>query len=159
RVLVVLDDAASEEQLLPLLPGSPDSAVIVTSRQRLTRLPGASRIDLGALEPDAALVLLAQVAGADRFDDEPDESRTLVKLCGSVRLALRIAAARLAARPHWTVGQLATRLADEHRRLDELAHGGVGIRTSIAVAYDGLGPEAQRLFRRLALLEAPDFAA
>jgi tetratricopeptide (TPR) repeat protein len=82
----------------------------------------------------------------------------LVELCGRLPLALRIAAARLAARPHWKISQLTDRLADESRRLDELVHGGLGVRASIALTYEYLSPDAQRLLWLLGILEANDFA-
>jgi DNA-binding SARP family transcriptional activator/tetratricopeptide (TPR) repeat protein len=156
RMLVILDDAATYEQVLPLLPGS-GAAVIVTSRVRLTTLPGAHRVEIGVLDTMQALELIEQVIDAERVRAEPSAARALVELCGGLPLALRIAAARLAARPHWTIAQLVARLTDEHRRLDELVHGSVGIRTSIAVAYDGLDENPKRLLRRLGILDSPDF--
>jgi tetratricopeptide (TPR) repeat protein len=159
RVLVVLDDAANEDQIEPLLPGDAGCAVIVTSRVRLTRLAGAHRVHLGMLDRSHAVSLVVQVVGADRVEAEPVAVQDLIDLCGGLPLALRIAAARLAARPHWTIAQLVLRLSDEGRRLDELRHGGLGIRTSISLAHDGLGSRAQQLFRRLGLVDAPDFAA
>ncbi len=159
RLLVILDDVAAEDQIVPLIPGGAECAVIVTSRMRLTRLPGAHHIHLDMLDMPDAIDVLSRIAGAERMRAEPAQVRALVTLCGGLPLALRIAAARLAARPHWTVRRLVDRLTDEHRRLDELVHGGVGIRTSISVTYEGLSARAQWLFRRLAIVEAPDFAA
>jgi DNA-binding SARP family transcriptional activator len=159
RLLVVLDDAANEDQVLPLLPGGGRCAVIVTGRMRLTRLPGAHLIDLGMLDLGEAVDLLGLVAGKERTQAEPAQAASLVALCGGLPLALRITAARLAARPHWSLSQLVDRLTDERRRLDELMHGGASIRANIAVAYEGLGEQAQRLLGRLAVMDAPDFAA
>ncbi|MQY06447.1 AfsR/SARP family transcriptional regulator [Actinomadura macrotermitis] len=160
RVLVVLDDAADEEQILPLLPGSGGSALLVTARRRLTSLPGAYRVDLGVFDVASGLALVRGIIGAARADAEPDAARALVRHCGGLPLALRIAAARAAAKPHWPLSRLVSRLADgERRRLDELAHGGLGIRSNIEVTYAGLGPGARRLFRRLALVPGGDFDA
>jgi DNA-binding SARP family transcriptional activator/tetratricopeptide (TPR) repeat protein len=159
HMLIVLDDAADEDQVMPLLPGGEHVAVLITSRPRLTGLPGARWFEVGVLRDDEAVELLAQVAGAERVAAEPSAVGQLIDACGGLPLALRIAAARIASRPHWTIARFATRLSNEHRRLDELAHGGVGIRTSIAVAYKALSKEGQRLFRRLGILAAPDFAA
>jgi hypothetical protein len=78
-------------------------------------------------------------------------TRTLIERCGGLPLALRIAAARLAARPHWTVDDLLRRLDDEQRRLDEFAHGGLSVRSSIAITYEALPDPARRLFRLLGL--------
>ncbi len=155
RILVILDDAAAEKQVLPLLPAG--GAVIVTSRLRLTALPGAHLFEIRTLGAPQAASFLEQVVGQARLAAEPDATQALLDLCDGLPLALRIVAARLAARPHWTVAQLMARLSNEHRRLDELTHGGVGIRTSIAVAYDSLSDDGRRLFRRLSLLVTPDF--
>jgi DNA-binding SARP family transcriptional activator len=157
RVLVVLDDAGHEDQIIPLLPGGATSAVLVTSRRRLTRLPDAHQVEVDVFEPLRALALLARVAGADRVGAEPIAARALVRLCGGLPLALRIAAARLAARPHWSLADLVARLVDERYRLDELSHGGLDVRQTIATAYEGMADVSRRLFRRLSLVEGGDF--
>jgi tetratricopeptide (TPR) repeat protein/transcriptional regulator with XRE-family HTH domain len=159
RVLVVLDDAASEAQVRPLLPGSPTCRVLVTSRARLTGLEGAQLLDVDILPLDAAVELLARVAGPARITAESDAAAAIVGYCGRLPLAIRIAGARLAARPAWTLARLAERLADEHRRLDELAAGDLEVRASIALSYRTLPEPQQRAFRRLGLLAAPDFPA
>lgn len=159
RMLVLLDNAAGEAQLRPLLPGAPGCAVLVTSRARLGGLQGARRLDLGILDEDQAVELLARVAGPSRVTDEPSAAEQIVRLCGSLPLAVRISGARLAARPHWRLARLATDLADEHRRLDELRLGDLEVRASLALSYQSLGEQARCAFRRLGLLDAPDFAA
>lgn len=159
RVLVVLDNAAGEGQVRPLLPGGPTCGVIVTSRTRLTGLEGAHLFDLDVLPFDAAVELLARVAGPARVTAEPDAAAALVGYCGRLPLAIRIAGARLAARPTWSLAGLAERLADEQRRLDELAAGDLELRASIGLSYHGLPQQQQQAFRRLGLLEAPDFPA
>ncbi|NLU78455.1 tetratricopeptide repeat protein [Micromonospora sp. HNM0581] len=157
RILVVLDNAGSETQLLPLLPGNPSAAVLVTSRRRLAGLPGAVHIEVDVFDSVQSIALLSRIAGGDRVQAEADAAAELAELCGQLPLALRIAGARLSARPHWTVEQLASRLENESRRLDELKHGALGIRVSISLTYDNLAEEARRLFRRLALLDFPAF--
>jgi DNA-binding SARP family transcriptional activator/tetratricopeptide (TPR) repeat protein len=159
RALIVLDNAADERQVRPLLPGSPLCAVIVTSRRRLTGLAGATRVELDAFEPAQAAELLTRVAGAERVTAEPEAADRVAALCDRLPLALRIAAARLAAKPHWTLDRLASRLADERRRLDELVHADLEIRGSLALGHRGLSAAAQRAFRLLGLLEVADFAA
>ncbi|MEZ0075145.1 BTAD domain-containing putative transcriptional regulator [Planotetraspora sp. GP83] len=159
RMLIVLDDAASESQVLPLLPGNPASAVIVTSRSRLAGLAGATHVDVGLFDSAHSLDLLAHIAGTERVRAEADSAAALADLCGHLPLALRIAGARLAARPHWSVEQLVDRLRDETRRLDELMHGEMGIRASLSLTYDGISEEARRLFRRLAILDSHVFSA
>lgn len=159
RVLVVLDDAMTEHQVQPLLPGGSGCSVIVTSRRRLTGVPAAVRLEVGTFSDDSAVALLSRVADPARIHAEPEAAAQLCRLCGHLPLALRIVAARLAARPHWSVRALVDRLIDESRQLDELNHEGVGMRASISVTYAGLSADARRLFRRLALFGGPDFAA
>lgn len=156
RILVILDDAADEEQVQPLLPGSPTCAVIVTSRFRLTGMPG-THIEVGILDNEDAMKMLVKVVGSARVYAELAESLQLVSLCGGLPMALRIAAARLAARPHWSVAHLTERLAKESQRLDELEHHGLGVRANLALTYEVLTEPARRLFRLLGLVEAPDF--
>jgi DNA-binding SARP family transcriptional activator len=159
RYLVVLDDAADEGQVHPLLPGTPGCAVLITSRHRLTALPAARMIDLPVMAADEALDLLRRLIGADRAARAPGDADELVRLCGGLPLAVRITGAKLAARPHWGLDQLVGRLSDTRSRLRQLSHGSQAVRASLAVGYQGLTAPAGRLFRLLGLLEAPDFAA
>jgi DNA-binding SARP family transcriptional activator/tetratricopeptide (TPR) repeat protein len=159
KVLITLDDAMSHEQISPLLPGSSTCSVLVISRKRLAGLPAAHRYEVGACSRRTALELLTRIVGAARIEAEREAAETLCQLCGYLPLALRVVAARLAARPRWTVAALVERLADESRRLDELSYGEMGVRVSITISYDSLSPDAQRLLRLLALSEAPDFEA
>jgi tetratricopeptide (TPR) repeat protein/transcriptional regulator with XRE-family HTH domain len=159
RVLVVLDDAASEAQVRPLLPGSPACAVLLTSRTRLAGLEGAWLLHVDALDTGPALELLGRIAGAGRVAAEPDAAAAIVAACGRLPLAVRIAGARLAARPHWPLARLAALLADERNRLDALAYGDLDVRASLSLSYRELGPEQRRLFRRLGLLDATEMAA
>ncbi|GII78790.1 SARP family transcriptional regulator [Sphaerisporangium rufum] len=159
RMLIVLDDAGSESQILPLLPGNPASAVIITSRSRLAGLAGAVHVDLDIFDADQSVNLLSRIAGIERVQSEVDAAEELAELCGHLPLALRIAGARLSARQHWSVEQLVSRLADETRRLDELKHGEMGIRASISLTYDSVGEDARRLFRRLTILDSQIFSA
>ncbi|MGP3983516.1 AfsR/SARP family transcriptional regulator [Streptomyces sp. KR80] len=159
RVLVVLDNAADEAQVAPLLPGSASCAVLVTGRARLAGIEGAQLLDLDVLDAEQSVGLLAQIIGSDRVSADPGQALELAGLCGHLPLALRIAGARLATRPHWTVGRLVHRLADERRRLDELVHGGREVRSSLALSCRGLDEQQRRLFHRLGLLDVPDFAA
>ncbi len=158
RILVVLDDAVGESQVAPLLPGSGGAAVLVTSRSRLSGLPGATHIRMNVLDADQSLDLLARIAGTDRVEAQSQAAAAVAAQCGHLPLALRIAGARLAARPHRSFQQLADRLTDETRRLDELTHGDMGIRASISLSYDSVSDKARRLFRRLAVLEQPVFS-
>ncbi|GAB2870037.1 BTAD domain-containing putative transcriptional regulator [Actinoallomurus bryophytorum] len=158
RVLIVLDNASSEGQVRPLLPGSPGSAVIVTSRAHLAGLESARPVELEVFGAHEATGLLAQIAGADRIAAEPEAAAEIARLCAYVPLAVRIAGARLAGRRHWSLAYLATRLGDEHRRLDELSAGDLAIRAGFAVSYSRLPADTRRLFRLLGLLDVTDFA-
>jgi DNA-binding SARP family transcriptional activator/tetratricopeptide (TPR) repeat protein len=159
KVLVVLDDAVAESQVAPLLPGSGAAAGIITSRLRLTGLAGAVHIEVDVFDPEVSLNLLSSIAGARRMQSQPDQAMTVAEHCGHLPLALRIAGARLSARPHWSIQQLADRLADETHRLDELRYGELSVRPTISLSYESAGEEAKRLFRRLALLDLPVFSS
>ncbi|MFJ8311810.1 MULTISPECIES: AfsR/SARP family transcriptional regulator [unclassified Streptomyces] len=157
RVLVLLDAAHDTAQIRPLLPGTPGSAVLVTSRTRIVGLPGARLVDVEApAEPDA-LDMLAAIAGAGRVRSEPDAARQLVAACGRLPLAVRIAASRLVARPDWAVADLVTRLRSERRRLDELEADGLGVDAAFRLSYEGLDAPAARAFRLAAAADVPVF--
>ncbi len=157
RVLILLDDARSESQVAPLMPGSGAASVIVTSRDRLTGIPNAEHIELGVLEPAESLELLERIAGSARVRARPTTAAVIARQCAYLPLALRIVGARLSARPDWSMEQLATRLAEDTRRLDELSFRELSVRHGIATVYDRMDEQAQRLFRRLALLDMPMF--
>ncbi|GAB3458020.1 AfsR/SARP family transcriptional regulator [Actinophytocola sediminis] len=157
RVLVVLDNAASEEQIRPLLPGAATCAVLITSRVRLTGIEGAQRIDLDVFHADDGVRLLARITGDERVGNERAAAVELIDLCGGLPLGIRIAGARLAARPMWQVAHLAGRLRDEHHRLDQLAIGDLAVRASLMLSYRGLAEAPRRLFRLLGLFAVPDF--
>jgi DNA-binding SARP family transcriptional activator len=159
RVLVVLDNAASAAQVRPLIPGAARCLALVTSRRRLTALDAARMLSLDILPPDEALALFAAVAGAGRAAAEPGPADEVLRLCGYLPLAIRICAARLAARPAWTVGYLAGRLGDQRQRLTELATADRSVTAALAVSYQQLTPGQQRLFRLLGLHPGPDFDA
>ena len=158
KVLVVLDDAARESQVSPLLPGRSAAAVIITSRSRLSGLAGASHVRVNVFDAGTSLDMLARIVGRARVHREAPVAVAVAGHCGHLPLALRIAGARLSERPHWSIRQLAERLADETRRLDELRHDDMGVRPSIALTYESASEQARRLFRRLALLDQPVFS-
>jgi DNA-binding SARP family transcriptional activator len=137
QLLVVLDNAASEAQVRPLLPASRGCAALITSRAHLGGLEAAHLLTLEVLEAEQAVALLAKLAGPERVAAEPEAAQAIVQLCGRLPLAVRIAGARLAARPQWRLALLAERLADERRRLDELATGDLEVRASVALSYHG----------------------
>ncbi|HEU4349311.1 MAG TPA: NB-ARC domain-containing protein, partial [Actinoplanes sp.] len=151
RAMVLLDDAATEEQVRPLLPGSASCGVLVTSRRALNGLDGAQPLPLGVFSPVESLALLARVVGADRAGAEPDAARRLSQLCGQLPLAVALAARRLRSRPAWRLADLVRRLEAEERRLAELAVSDVAVRAVFALSYGQLDPAHRRLFRLLAL--------
>ena len=161
RMLVVLDNASSVEQVRPLLPGSPSSLVLVTSRDSLAGLVarhGARRLDLDTLPQQDAVKLLRTLIG-DRAEIQPDATATLARQCARLPLALRVAAELAAASPAVTMSQLAGELADEQRRLDLLDAGGdpgSAIRSVFSWSYRHLPGEPARAFRLLGLGPGPD---
>nr|WP_042194776.1 helix-turn-helix domain-containing protein [Kibdelosporangium sp. MJ126-NF4]CEL21553.1 regulatory protein [Kibdelosporangium sp. MJ126-NF4]CTQ95880.1 regulatory protein [Kibdelosporangium sp. MJ126-NF4] len=157
RVLVVLDDASSEAQVRPLLPGAPGSLTLVTSRHALAGLDAAHRIVLDVLKPDDAVALLTRIVGAPRVAGEQHAAGEIAALCGYLPLALRVASNRLASRPEWTVQHLAGRLSDQQRRLNTLTAGDVQVRAAFELSYRQLDQPAREAFRRLALVPGPDF--
>ena len=156
QVLVVLDDAADATQVRDLLPGTPGSAVLVTSRNRLVGLPATGTVPLGALTHDEAVALLATVISERRVADEPAAAAELVELCGRLPLAVRVLAARLVTRPSWSLRSLLDRLRDQRGLLDELTMGELDVRAGFAVSYQTLGDMDQVAFRRYALAGVPD---
>lgn len=150
-VLVVLDDAADGPHVRDLLPGTPRSAVLVTSRGPLTTLPGAVTVQLGTPSEDEARELLESLAGLARVRADPAAARTILLACGLLPLAIRIAGARLAARPAWPLKALAARLAEPGAPLDELALAGQDLRAHFAMAYEALPEPARRAFRLVGL--------
>ncbi|MFG2049809.1 ATP-binding protein [Micromonospora sp. NPDC048935] len=158
-LLVVLDNAAGEAQVRPLLPAGRGCLVLVTCRRPLTGLAGAVRLPLDLLAPAAGRMLLAAIVGADRIAAEPAATDHLVKLCGRLPLAVRIAGNRLASRPQWSVGWLVDLLRDQRRRLTELTAGDLGVRSAFEVSYRQLDPTTARVFRRASLIPGTDFEA
>jgi DNA-binding SARP family transcriptional activator len=138
RMLIVLDNASDALQARPLLPGTADCAVLITSRGRLADLDGARVLELGMLDEADALALLRRIVGPDRADAEPRAARDVLHACAGLPLAIRIAASRLASRPSWSLRSFADRLADQRSWLDELRSGDRAVRGSFAVSYQGL---------------------
>lgn len=157
NVLVVLDNAFDEEQVRPLLPGSPNSAVLITSRSRLDGLAGSHIVELDVLEPRQAITLLTKIAGPERVNREPAAAESVIELCGRLPLAVRIAGAKLRGRPEWPVASLAQRLRSEKNRLSELKAGDLEVRSCFAVGYTALDEQTKRAFRLLGVLNLPDF--
>lgn len=152
RVLVIADDAASSSQVEPLLPGTSGSAVIITSRSAMVVPPGARLLPLNPLAPHEAAELLGRIAGQERITAEQEATAELAAMCGMLPLAVRIAGARLAARPTWPISVLAYKLSGEVRRLDELQVGSMSVRASLASSYEALEGHHQRALCLLGML-------
>lgn len=154
RVLLILDNASSVDQVRPLLPGSPTCVTVVTSRDSLGGLVarhGARRVDLDLLSLTESVALLRAMIGP-RVSQEPDAAVALAEQCARLPLALRVAAELAAARPNTTLAALVAELSDERRRLALLDAGG-DERTAIGAvfswSYQNLPEPTARLFRRL----------
>ncbi|MFF4408354.1 BTAD domain-containing putative transcriptional regulator [Streptomyces sp. NPDC001404] len=156
RVLLLLDNAASDGQVQPLVPGAAGSAVLVTSRARLTGLAGAQHLRLDVMPAAEALALLRRIVGDRRCDAEPEAAAAIVAACSRLPLAIRVAASRLAAETGWTLADMVRRLDDEHRRLHELATGELAVEATFELSYSKLSPEQARAFRLLSAVDAPD---
>jgi DNA-binding SARP family transcriptional activator len=150
RMLLVLDNATGVDQVQPLLPGTGESLVMITTRNRIS-LYGAHSVTLDVLSIPEAIALFTAIAG-DRCHREPEAVETAVNLCGRLPLALRIAASRLRSRPAWTVAHLAELLRDERKRLDLLDDGDGGVAAALSLSYSQL-PGPQRRFMRLLALQ------
>ncbi|MFF8807528.1 AfsR/SARP family transcriptional regulator [Streptomyces omiyaensis] len=156
RLLLVLDNAKDAAQIRPLLPGSAGCAVLTTGRTRPAGLPAAVQVDLDVFQPAEALDLLGRTIGAERLDAERDAAVELVVACGHLPLAVRIVAARLAARPGWSVETLSRRLQVERRRIDELRIGDLAVAAAFELSYRQLTPDQARAFRLVASVDGPD---
>ncbi|MEV5718754.1 BTAD domain-containing putative transcriptional regulator [Amycolatopsis mediterranei] len=155
-VVVVLDNAADAAQVRPLLPGSPGTLLLITSRRRLVGLEAAHTLSLDVLPEATAVALFSGIVADDRPAAEAAAVRDVVALCGHLPLAIRIAAARLRTRPAWTVAHLADRLHQAGRPLAELSAGDRSVAAAFALSYEHLDAAGQRMFRLLGLNPGPD---
>ena len=155
RVLILLDNAHDAAQVKPLLPGSGKCAVILTSRRLLSKLVGTQPIPLDPLEDGDALKLLAKLAGEARVEAERQAAEEIVRLCGYLPLAVRIAGGVLKGKRHWGLGaDYLPRLADERGRLDALTQvQGEDVRASFNLSYQQLDESERLLFGLLGALE------
>ena len=153
RILFVLDDAHAEPQVRRLLPAEPGCGVVVTSRSRLLGLDGAHRLLIRVFDDDQATALLCGIAGNRVAAAAPEELGRVLRACGGLPLALRIAATRLAGGLDTDVGHLAARLETDRRRLDTLRAGDLDVRACITVSHHTLPAALQRLMCGLAQLD------
>ena len=161
RVLIVLDNARDSDQVRPLLPGSPGSLVVVTSRSELTGLvaaEGATPLGLDVLTEDEAHELLGRRLGPEVIAAEPEPAAELIALCAWLPLALGVAAGRAATRPGLSLAALAAELRDTRNRLEALDAGDAAtdVRAVLSWSYEQLSEPAARMFRLLGLHPGPD---
>ncbi|MEU8401871.1 BTAD domain-containing putative transcriptional regulator [Nonomuraea sp. NPDC048892] len=160
NLLVILDNALDAGQVRPLIPAGAACRALVTSRDALSTLDRAGHLHLAGLGDRDAVTLLARVAGREPVEREPEAAAKIAELCGGFPLAIRIAGARLAARPGRRLADLAGRLADATHRLDTLQYADLAVRASIAVSHQHLreengGHDAARVLPLLGLLDTP----
>ena len=164
RMLVLLDNAADVGQVRPLLPASPESVVIITSRRELAALAaheGARLLQLDVLSEQEANELLVARLGQDRAAEEPWAVTELATLCARLPLALSVVVARAAAAPRAPLSSLAAELTELGGRLDALDVGdaAASVRTVLSLSYRHLREPSARLFRLLGLHPGPDISA
>ncbi|GAA3815936.1 BTAD domain-containing putative transcriptional regulator [Sphaerisporangium flaviroseum] len=165
RMLLVLDNARSADQVRPLLPAGTGCTVLVTSRDRLTGLvarDGAHRVTLDALTPHESIELLGTLLGADRIEEEAAAAARLAELCAHLPLALRIAGAHLVDRPRGTIADHVAELAalDAGDLMSAMAiedDEETAVRAAFDLSYRTMTAPVQRLFRRLGLVSCADF--
>ncbi len=163
RVLVLLDNAGSAEQVRPLLPGTVDCFVLVTSRDQLSGLvarDGARQVDLDVLTASEAAEVLARILGQQRVHREPEALAALAQACAHLPLALRIAAANLVGQPHLTVAEYLARLTtgDPLSALEIADDPEAAVRGAFDLSYQALAPDARRMFRLLGVAPGPELA-
>ena len=161
RMLVVLDNARDADQVRPLLPGSADCLVLVTSRDQLSGLVavhGAQSLTLDLLTPGEARDLLAHRLGAARVATQSEVVGELVELCARLPLALNITAARAGMRPDFPLAVFAAELRETRDRLAVLDAGdpATNVRAAFSWSYQTLSPAAARMFRLLGIHPGPD---
>ena len=151
QLLLVLDDAVGSEQVLPLLPGAGGSLVLVTSRRQLSALEDATAISLDTLLPGEAAELLVRLASRAGLGAGDPEVAEIARLCGYLPLAIGMVARQLRHHPAWTAAGRAAELAAAAGRLELMSTENLSVAAAFDLSYADLGPDLQRLFRRLGL--------
>jgi tetratricopeptide (TPR) repeat protein len=155
HTLVVLDNAANEDQVRPLLPERPGCPVLVTSRRSLTALHPAAHLTVDVFTPDEALGFLTRAVRQIPVGDDPDAAARIAHRCGYLPLALGLVAGHIRGTPGWTLTDHADRLDEHHhnRHLD------TGVQLALDLSYQHLPADQQRLLRHLALHPGQDLDA
>jgi transcriptional regulator with XRE-family HTH domain/tetratricopeptide (TPR) repeat protein len=157
KILLLLDDAASHEQVRPLLPGTAGSLVLVTSRRRLAALEDAAVISLDTLPPGEAAQLLARLAGRPDLGPGAGPGGQITRLCGYLPLAIGMIASQLRHHRSWPAADLAADLAAARDRLALMHAENLSVAAALDLSYRDLTPDARRLFHRLGLVPGPSF--
>jgi tetratricopeptide (TPR) repeat protein len=159
RTLIVLDNAADEAQVRPLIPGDAGCLVLITSRRKLKSLDDAHIVAVDVMPEPDAVALLSAVADTRRIDAGDPGAPEVVALCGRLPLAVRIAGALLRNRPAWSLADLAARLRAAHTRLDALADGDRDLAAVFGLSDRNLADGQRRLYRQLGLIPGPEIDA
>jgi NB-ARC domain len=149
RLLLLLDDAADSEQVRPLLPGTPGSLVLVTSRRRLKALEDTDVISLDTLQPDEACELLVRLARRPGLGPDDMAVREIARLCGYLPLTIGLLSAQIRHNPTLTTATMAARLTAAQRRSELMHAENISVSAAFDMSYRDLTPEQQRMFRRL----------
>ncbi|MBN6034214.1 tetratricopeptide repeat protein [Amycolatopsis sp. 195334CR] len=155
-MLLFLDDAATHDQVAPLLPGAPRCLVIITSRNRLPELDDVHPISLDIVSPEEGALMLLRRARRSPDNTHADQVARVVELCGYLPIAIAIAASQLRTHPGWSVRYLADQLADAYDRLDELQAGERSVRAAFDTSVQDLPAEQRDLFTLLGVHHGPD---
>jgi tetratricopeptide (TPR) repeat protein/transcriptional regulator with XRE-family HTH domain len=159
RILLLLDDATGHDQVRPLLPGTPGSLVLITSRRRLTALEDAAVLSLDTLAADDAAALLARLARRPDLVSGADATREIARLCGYLPLAIGMLAGQLRHHPARNAAELAAELATTRDRLAVMRAENLSVAAAFDLSYQDLTADQQRLFGRLGLVPGPDIDA
>jgi DNA-binding SARP family transcriptional activator len=159
HVLIILDNAADESQVKPLIPGGSGCLVLITSRRKLRALDDAHILALDTLPTAEAVALFCAVAGPGRVTADDPATAAIVALCGHLPLTLRIAAALLRNRPAWSLEHLGHKLCAAHARLDTFADGDRDLAALFDLSSQALHDDQRRLYRRLGLIPGPEIDA
>jgi len=159
KILLLLDDAASHEQVRPLLPGTGSILVLLTSRRRLMALDDATVISLDTLAPQEAAALLIRLAGRPGLQPDDVAVGEITRRCGYLPLAIGLIASQLRHHPAQTAESVAASLAAATDRVELMRAENLSVAAAFDLSYQDLDPGQQRLFRRLGLIPGPTFDA
>ena len=159
RMLVVLDNASTDEQVRHLLPAGSGCGLLVTSSTPMVQISAEHQVELPLLTADESIAFLSRMSGCQPIDSDRRSAELVIEYCGNLPTALRIAGTRLTGKPHWTFRRMANSLADEPGRLDRLQLGSVAVRQTLLQAFQELERDAQRSLRALSVFHQSVFTA